>query len=172
MKRRIRCFPPASGTDAKLLILGSMPGEASLRKSQYYGHPMNAFWRIMGEIIGFPPDAPYEVRLSKLIGAKMALWDVLETCVRPGSMDSDIADGRPNKFKEFFKSHTGIRRIVFNGSTAERLFRRHVDCAPPGASFVRAPSTSPANASIKYSAKLSAWREALSINAIDMKERL
>lgn len=148
-----------------MLVLGSMPGEASLRSGQYYAHPRNAFWRIAGDLLGFAPETPYDERLEQLIRARIALWDVLQSCRRVGSLDAKIdpASVVPNDFAAFVTAHTSLRRICFNGALAERLFRRHVQ--PRLAAdrvdrleIVRLPSTSPAHAALDYAAKRSAWR--------------
>lgn len=162
MNRR-KAFPPVLGGSPKILILGSMPGEESLRQARYYAHPKNAFWPILGELLGFDPNAPYDTRLDALKEAGIALWDVLESCVRPGSMDSDIKHERTNNFKKLFERNPGIALVVFNGCTAERLFIRRV--APglklDGVEFRKAPSTSPAFASLRFEEKLRRWRLAL-----------
>jgi len=162
---RLKAFPPVAGPGAVTLILGSMPGEESLRQAQYYAHPSNAFWRIQGRLLCFDPAAPYPERIERLKRAGIALWDVLESCVRPGSMDSDIRDAKPNDFRKFFKANPSIRRIVFNGGTAERLFLKNASAEiPPGCETVKAPSTSPAYASMRFETKLEAWRKALALN--------
>ena len=100
----IRSFPPVANTDATILILGSMPGKESLKQNQYYAHPQNAFWKIMGELVGAHPHLPYDERLHKLTAAHLALWDVLKTCEREGSLDSDIQNEIPNDFTTFFRN--------------------------------------------------------------------
>ena len=100
----VGCFPPVAGNDATVLILGSMPGKESLKQHQYYAHPQNAFWKIMGELVGAHPDLPYPQRLHALTNARIALWDVLETCERQGSLDSDIQNETANDFASFFNS--------------------------------------------------------------------
>lgn len=160
--RHIQSFPPIERADARILILGSMPGEASLRAGQYYAHPQNLFWRIMGELLGTDPASPYKQRIQALKSARIALWDVLRSCRRKGSLDSDI-DGEslvPNDFAAFFQSHPQITRVFFNGAKAEECYRRHVLPGIEGGSieYLRLPSTSPANASISYERKLDAWR--------------
>jgi TDG/mug DNA glycosylase family protein len=162
---RISGFPPIENPSARILILGSMPGEASLRAGQYYAHPQNLFWRILGEILGTTNGTSYEDRLGMLKANGIALWDVLASCVREGSLDADIdaASLRPNEFAAFFATHDGIERVLFNGAKAEACFRKHV--APslemPTIRYLRLPSTSPANASIPYATKIVAWRDAL-----------
>ncbi len=161
-KGRLKAFPPVAGESPRVLILGSMPGGESLRRGQYYAHPANAFWPLMGEILGFDPSAPYPERLERLKEAKIALWDVLESCVRPGSLDSAIREAKPNGFRKFFKVNSSISRIILNGGTAERLFLKNAaEYAPPGCLLLKAPSTSPAYASLNFEGKLKAWRKLL-----------
>jgi hypoxanthine-DNA glycosylase len=157
---RVRSFPPVARRDAEVLILGSMPGAASLAANQYYAHPRNAFWRIMGSVLGFDPAAPYAVRVNALKTARIALWDVLRSCVRPGSLDAMIADEEPNDFAAFFRAHRRIARVYFNGAKAEASFRRHVLPAldARGIAFARLPSTSPAHAALSLARKTAAWR--------------
>lgn len=141
-----------------------MPGEASLRLAQYYGHPRNAFWPIMTALLALPADADYARRARGLTDNGIALWDVIASCVRPGSLDSDIrADSvQVNDFAALFERCPGIGCIAFNGATAEREFRRRV---LPGLAErldavqrLRLPSTSPAHAGLSFAAKLDAWR--------------
>jgi double-stranded uracil-DNA glycosylase len=160
---RIYSFAPISSPMSRVLILGTMPGKTSLRENQYYAHPRNAFWVITGAIVGFEPDSPYELRVKRLLSSGLALWDVLRSCERKSSLDSDIdvSTESPNDLTGFLESHPAIRRICFNGAKAEALFSKHV---PPesldraGRHYVRLPSTSPANASIPLAKKILAWR--------------
>ncbi|MFZ3017788.1 MAG: DNA-deoxyinosine glycosylase [Gallionella sp.] len=159
---KIRCFPPIEDERARILILGSMPGRESLRANQYYAHPRNAFWPIMGEIAGAMPALPYEQRTLKLRAAGIALWDVLASCTRPGSLDSDIDPDsiHPNDFSAFFRKYPHIERVYFNGTMAEQSFRKHVlpQLAHLPLQLQRLPSTSPANASLRFEQKLEAWK--------------
>jgi TDG/mug DNA glycosylase family protein len=149
-----------------VLVLGSMPGAVSLQKQQYYAHPRNAFWRIMGDLLGFDAHADYGRRLAGLRSAGIGLWDVLRVCERTGSLDSAIMrDGmEPNDFDDLFAAHPGITRVFFNGAKAERVFLRLV--APvlrTTVSHRRLPSTSPAHAAMTYDAKLAAWRAVVEV---------
>ena len=156
-------FPPIERADARILILGSLPGQRSIAEQQYYAHPQNAFWRIMREL--FDVDGGYAERCSLLTASGIALWDVLHSSVRPGSMDADIRfdSARVNDFPDFFAGHASLRLIAFNGRKAQQLYERLV--APTGVDDglhqVLLPSTSPAYASMPYPDKLAAWRRAL-----------
>lgn len=159
-------FPPVVGTHPHTLILGSMPGAASLAAGQYYAHPRNAFWPIVAASLGFDPALPYDDRAEQLARHGFALWDVLAACRRNGSLDSGIETQsmQTNDFNGFLGKHSGIARILFNGGTAEQIFKRRVlptlsDRA--GLTLHRLPSTSPANASQSFLHKLDAWREVL-----------
>jgi hypoxanthine-DNA glycosylase len=160
---RIRSFAPIAGRRARILILGSMPGRASLEAGQYYAHARNAFWRILSELLGIAPRATYRARKAALLAANIALWDVLHSCDRHGSsLDSRIEAEVANDFASFFRSHARITHVFFNGAKAEASYRRHV---LPGLGvalrYARLPSTSPANASVPYRHKLAAWRAIL-----------
>ena len=166
-KARIRSFGPIAGRDARILILGSMPGRASLAADQYYAHRQNAFWRIVCSLYGIDPASPYEARVRALRASRIAVWDVLRSCVRPGSLDSSIEEEAANDFNAFFRRHPGIAHVFFNGAKAEASFRRHVLPAigtplrDRVISYCRLPSTSPAHASLSYARKLKAWRAIL-----------
>ena len=156
-------FPPIAAEDARILILGSLPGVASIEAVEYYAHPQNAFWRIMYEL--FAIDGDYDSRCRQLIDNRIAVWDVLASSVRPGSMDADIqlASAKPNDFKKFFENHKDIESVCFNGKTAERLFRRLVmpEFAGFDAELIGLPSTSPAYATMSVEHKVENWRSML-----------
>jgi TDG/mug DNA glycosylase family protein len=164
---RVFSFSPVVAADARVLILGSMPGVASLQAAQYYAHPRNQFWRIVAELCGLDNVPDYPQRLQLLRERHLALWDVLHSCVRPGSLDASIehSTARANDLVGLLRSHPGIVRICCNGGTAFTALRRHA-WAELARDFghvdVRQlPSTSPANASWTYDRKLQAWRQAL-----------
>jgi len=152
----LKGLPPIAGDDARVLILGSFPGAASLRAHQYYAHPRNQFWRIVEALFGIAHEDGYARRCRRLTAAGVAVWDVLASCRRVGSLDSAIRDAEVNDFAEFYRAHPGIAAAFFNGAAAEKQYRRQVNLpAPPGA---RLPSTSPAHASMSLADKIEAWR--------------
>jgi len=153
-------FAPVATADARVLILGSMPGVASLEAAQYYAFPRNAFWKIMGELFGAGPQLDYRLRLQKLTENHIALWDVIQVCHRPGSLDSAIAERglETNDFSGFFNTHPHISHVLFNGQKAASLFYKKV--APVLTvqyECMVMPSTSPANAASSYAVKLGKW---------------
>lgn len=153
-------FPPIARGDARLLILGTLPSQASLEARQYYAHPRNAFWRIMAELFG--AEDTYAERCQRILQHGIAVWDVLQSSVRPGSMDADIRTdtARVNDFVGFFDTHPDVAAVCFNGKKAQALYQRMVEPATAAriASYNVLPSTSPAHASLNFAAKLKAWR--------------
>jgi hypoxanthine-DNA glycosylase len=161
---RVQSFAPIIGTDPRIIVVGSMPGVASLEAVQYYAHPRNAFWPIMGQLFGIDHRASYRSRVRQLEGLPLILWDTLQACHRPGSLDSNIdADSvRANDFAGLL--FPAIRAIVFNGATAEKYFRRLVVPQLPNAldiELIKMPSTSPAHAGMSFEQKLADWRRLL-----------
>jgi TDG/mug DNA glycosylase family protein len=166
----VRSFPPIARSNARVLILGSMPGVASLAVGEYYAHPRNAFWPIMGAVFGAGPELPYEARVERLVAQRVAVWDVLKTCFRGGSLDSSIVEDSivPNDFAGFFAAHPKIERVCFNGAKAEQAFRRYVlPALDVEMEYVRLPSTSPAHAGMSFAKKLAVWQEELKGNRQD-----
>ncbi len=158
-------FPPIARSDAVVLILGSMPGAISLAQHQYYAHPRNAFWPAMSAILGADNDLDYKLRSDLLMDNRIAVWDVLQSCHRPGSLDSriDMKSAISNNFEDFLARHPAIRNILFNGRKAESLFKRlalpTIDAT--GITLHPLPSTSPAMASMDLEAKTACWRDVL-----------
>lgn len=161
MSELLHGLAPIVGKRPRVLILGNMPSVMSLAAGEYYGNPRNAFWRITAEVVGFDVAAPYRERVLALAEHGIAVWDVLRSCRRVGSLDSAVERDSmvPNDFGQFFDDHREIALVVFNGAAAESNYRRLVDVefSPPS---VRLPSTSPAH-TMAYAAKLAAWRAVL-----------
>ena len=163
----LKGFGPVIAANCRVLVLGSMPGVASLQKHQYYAHPRNAFWPIMEELFAIDRSADYAERCCRLSSEKIGLWDVLKACKRAGSLDSRIETNseQVNDFDRLFSEHHSIRAVFFNGGTAERLYNKHIlsqGCRQnQQLSYCRLPSTSPAYASMKFDEKLVQWRKML-----------
>ena len=150
-------LPPVVADGARVLILGSFPSERSLATGQYYANRGNQFWRLLGTVFGFDPDASYEERIDAVTRHGVALWDVVHSCRRVGSMDAKI-DRKTlvlNDFGPLITAHPGIDRVFVNGLTAHQLFERHIDTALPA---VRLPSSSGA-LPMTFADKLARWRE-------------
>jgi double-stranded uracil-DNA glycosylase len=143
-----------------------MPGAASLEAKRYYAHPRNAFWPIVDAVWRLPSNATYAIRVAALQRNGVAVWDVLRSCVRTGSLDSAIERESEvaNDFVGLFATHPTIVRVCFNGAAAESLFKRYCGALfrNPRIEFRRLPSTSPAHAGMSFDAKLAEWRAALS----------
>lgn len=161
----VSSFAPIENESARVLILGSMPGIASLAAGQYYAHPQNAFWKIMQEILDIPAGEDYTVRVEALKSSNIALWDVLESCIRPGSMDAaiDMDSAKANDIKALLQRHPDISCICFNGGIAEKIFKKRVlpSLGNYSIKYIRLPSTSPAYASMSFENKVMAWRAAI-----------
>ena len=163
--RHDECFSAVVGPRPHTLILGSLPGQRSLQLQQYYAHPQNAFWKIVGAVFAVDTSPlPYTSRVKILTANHIALWDVLAAAERPGSLDSSIvhASARANDFASFFRAHPQIRRVFFNGRKAEEMYRRFV-LPHLGKDFEELryeclPSTSPAHAGMTFAKKLERWK--------------
>lgn len=153
---KIHSFPSISNQEAKVLILGTMPGIASLSLNQYYGHPRNVFWKLLFRIFEEPYSTDYEIRKKLVLNHNIALWDVLQNCVREGSLDSAIEQEIPNDFTDFLAAHPKIEKIFFNGQKAAQYFKKYVKVANHY-QLMTLPSTSPANAGISFEEKLLVW---------------
>lgn len=160
-------FCPVAGPDARVLILGTLPGAESLKRREYYANSRNSFWRIMGLLVGASPDLAYEERRRLLKKSHIALWDVCQSAERSGSSDSKIlaATIKANDFRSFFNRHPHIELICFNGRMAETLFLRRVLPGLAEAQIIGRQvlaSTSPANTRLKQEEKYECWRQGLS----------
>jgi hypoxanthine-DNA glycosylase len=155
----LRGFPPIIDRRTETLILGSFPSEASLAAGQYYAHPRNQFWRLLGDLLGEPlAELDYGERAERVLAHRFGIWDVLDACRRPGSLDADIRDARPNDFASLRRLAPRLQHVLFNGGTAGRFARRF---AAAGFATAVLPSTSPAHAGRSYRQKLALWQAAL-----------
>ena len=151
-------MPPAGSGDAQLLILGSLPGEASLKAQRYYAHPQNQFWRLLGRAIGEDLAAlDYEARLERLAIRRIALWDVVGEARRMGSLDGAIRGATANQLRDYAATHPKLRAIAFNGKTAARLGRAALGNIQL-VEFIDLPSSSPAY-TLSFDDKAKRWSE-------------
>lgn len=153
-------LPPRVAAGCRVLVLGSMPGAASLAQAQYYAHPRNRFWPLMSALCGFPAGLDYAGRLAALNQAGVGLWDVIGQCHRRGSLDADIVPGSEiaNALPSLWRAHPDLRAIAFNGGKAAQAFARHFPQGlPDGVDALALPSTSPANASYSFERLRIAW---------------
>lgn len=165
-------FPPVVDANPRILILGSMPGQRSLAEQQYYAHPRNAFWPIIRRFFALPKNNSYAEVCQNLTTEKIALWDVLAECARPGSLDQHIDPTSVvvNDFETFLQRYPSIERILFNGGKSAELFQRHAKpklSKPEQLELIRLPSTSPANAAMRWEEKYQHWAEALIMDQQD-----
>jgi double-stranded uracil-DNA glycosylase len=165
----ITCFPPIASVRAKVLILGSFPGGESLRKQEYYGHPRNVFWFIIQKLLNLDDALSYPEKVIALSTHGVAVWDVLFSCRRQGSLDSSIDDKTimVNDFISFFQIYREIKWVFFNGTRAEKEYHRRVlnlvESFRKDMHYQRLPSTSPAMAMLTRDEKLAQWEKILDV---------
>ncbi len=156
---------PSVDNQCTILILGSMPGESSLKAQEYYAHPSNRFWPLMAKLFN-EPEAPagYKARIAMLLRNHVALWDAISSCDRAGSLDSDIRNATANDFTGFLAKWKTINTIGLNGGKAYAIFSKQNRTLfdRPGLRILKLPSTSPANARWRMDNLLEAWKELLS----------
>ncbi len=163
-------FPPVIGKNPEILILGSMPGIKSLEEQQYYAHPRNAFWPIMSALFEIDLDLNYQQRCQALCKQRIAVWDVLKSCQRQGSLDSAIEKDsiEINDFNQLLIDHASIQHIYFNGGAAEQLFKRHVlktlSKSQSIITMMKLPSTSPAHAAMTLKQKTEVWQSHITLS--------
>jgi len=150
-------MPPVGSSNARLLILGSLPGEASLREQRYYAHPQNQFWQLLGSAIGEKLAArAYDDRLVRLAARGIALWDVVSEAHRQGSLDGGIRGATPNRLADYVATHPRLRAVAFNGKTAARLGRKALAELGSTIRLIELPSSSPAY-TIAFHVKREKW---------------
>jgi double-stranded uracil-DNA glycosylase len=164
----VKCsFPPVIDSSSRVLILGSLPGEESLRRQQYYANPRNGFWLMLGAVFDEPVGKTYEERLAFILRHHLALWDTVECADREGSLDAKIVHAKANDFPALFAQHPALRAVAFNGGKSEELFNRLALPKLPAdltqrLKFVSLPSTSPANVQ-PIAKKMGRWRTLLDL---------
>lgn len=150
-------FPPVVDAHVRVLVLGSLPGEVSLKHQQYYAHPTNQFWRLIGTVIGVElVHLPYGARLEALLSRHVGLWDVIREARRSGSLDGNIRDHAPNALLDLVSGLPGLKAIAFNGGTAATIGRRQLGQGS-GPVLIPLPSSSAA-LTRPFNAKLAEWR--------------
>ena len=150
-------LPPIARSDARLFILGSLPGDASLAAQRYYAHPTNQFWRLVGQAIGEElQPLGYEERLERLAARRIGLWDVIASAARRGSLDQAIRLAQHNQIEHLLRDFPDVRAIAFNGATAAAAGRKLIGTPPPGVTLIDLPSSSAANTR-PFAEKAAAW---------------
>jgi hypoxanthine-DNA glycosylase len=153
-------FPPISADSTEILILGSLPGEKSLAMHEYYAHPQNKFWRIIAAITDGQTPVDYGDKMSLLINNKIGVWDVVREAKRIGSLDKNIVDEVPNDIDNFISRHKNLKVIGFNGTKSMKLFDKYFK-RQAHFKYIHLPSSSPANARIKFDEICEKWRKVI-----------
>ena len=156
MQNRISSFPPIIDQESKILILGSVPGVKSLEKQEYYGHPQNKFWKIIFELFEVDFTENYVEKIEILKKNKIAVWDVIDTCERKGSLDSEIRNEEANDIKNLLQTHPNIRAIFCNGGKSYKNLKKILDKNSEIPVYLL-PSTSPLH-TISFEKKLEDWK--------------
>lgn len=159
-------FPPIADIRSKILILGSLPGDESIRAQEYYAHPRNQFWALIGYNAGCANNSSgedtcvpnrYNDKKRFLAEKQIALWDTLQRAERDGSLDTKIKNGSPNDFEMLFETYSNIGHIFFNGQAAQKLFLKYEKPWADRIPYTLLPSSSPANAQLSFEEKKEAW---------------
>lgn len=154
-------LPPIENENASLLILGSLPGDESILRQQYYAHPRNHFWPLIAALLKESLPIEYEERCSMLLRSNIALWDVLHAAERDGSLDSNIKNGQPNDLPAFIHSHSKLRGVILNGSAAARCYKKNFGTLPLPFAEARSTSPVPAKSGNTLEEKIVLWQMAL-----------
>ena len=149
-------FAPIIPSQPKILILGSLPGDLSIAKDQYYAHPQNRFWKVLFALFGQEFTSDYPERIKLLHQHQITLWDVCASAIRPGSMDTAISEVIPNTIPQLLAEQPTITKVIFNGQKAQKLFEKYFK-KQENLSYITLPSTSPANAQFSLDKLLQHW---------------
>ena len=160
-----KSFNPLIDKISKVLILGSMPGVKSLEEQQYYAHPQNRFWKVLGNICNEPdlPEFDYEIKLKTLLNNNIALWDTIKSCKREGSLDSNIQNETPNDIRKLLRRYPNVKTICLNGNKSYSAFKKYFPDLLEKYSCHKMPSTSPANARYSIDMLIEEWNKCLSL---------
>lgn len=157
----LECFAPSINAQTRILVIGTMPGAASLAATEYYAHPRNAFWKIISQLFNNGKEfQSYQEKISCALAHGIGLWDNLQNCVREGSLDSNIKNAVPNDFETLLANHH-IAKLLFNGQKSFEFFKRYHRKLLETTAYEIMPSTSPANATLSFEKKLALWKKAL-----------
>jgi len=161
-----KSFAPQINKNSRILILGSMPGIKSLQMQEYYAHPQNRFWKLMGIICGFDNlhETDYKNKIQVLLDNKIALWDVIKFCRREGSLDTNIENEIPNDIEKLLRDYPNIKKICLNGNKAYTAFKKYFPDILISRQCCKMPSTSPANAKFRLEDLYKEWQVGLSDN--------
>ncbi len=163
--RKCKSFLPSIDENSQILVLGSMPGVKSLDEQQYYAHPQNRFWKLMGIICNCKNlhNQKYKAKLQVLLDNKIALWDVIQSCNRDGSLDSNIQNEKPNNIPKLLNKYKNIKIICLNGNKSFSAFKKHFPKLLEKYNCYKLPSTSPANARFRLEDLYKEWDNALKV---------
>lgn len=158
----LESFAPLINDDTQIMILGTMPGVKSLQEQQYYAHPQNAFWKIISLLYHQGKTFEnYDEKKQCLLENNIGLWDNLRHCLREGSLDTNITDAVPNDFEKLFSQYHNVSKLLFNGQAFFKYFKKYHPRLLSEITYEIMPSTSPANASVRFEQKLDIWKNAL-----------
>lgn len=159
MQNRIFSFPPIIDNNSRIIILGSIPGVKSLEKQQYYGHPQNKFWKIIFELFNENFTDNYEEKINILKKHRIALWDVIDSCERKGSLDSEIKNEAANQIEQLLENYPNIEAVFCNGGKSYKNLKKIL-----GKNFrvpiYQMPSTSPLH-TVSFEKKFEEWKKIL-----------
>ena len=153
-------FSPVLGIEPKILILGTMPSRKSLEMQEYYSHPRNVFWKIIFNLLKVTEKNAYSYKIGLVKEKQIALWDVCYSCIRKGSLDSNIKDETPNQITDLLQKHQSIEIVIFNGQKAREKYLKYFDYIN-GLKYHCLPSTSPANTNMNFQEKIVKWNHAI-----------
>lgn len=155
-------FPPIENESTKILILGTMPGDFSLKMKEYYAHPRNKFWKIISTVLNEELPVTYSEKIALLLKSKIGLWDVLLSASRKGSLDNAIMNEEPNDLEDFISKHSRLKVIGFNGTKSEKYYDKYFKRIE-GIKYLSLPSSSPANTRKNFEEICKEWAKMIKL---------